>query len=63
MKALKSDLAKAVLADPKARDKLRSFLVSTPYPVGGKPKPDVVIEVETRHGVRRITPIVVSKAT
>lgn len=74
MKALQSELAKALLADPEARDKLRTFIVTRSAPVLHRPvKGEVagkqeqqepfVIEVETPDGrTRRVTPVVLPKA-
>ena len=56
MKALKTPLAKAVLADPKAKDQLRTFMAS-------RGAETVVIEVRAQGKTQRVTPIVVPKAT
>ena len=60
MKALKSDLAKKVLADPKAREQLRSYVIST----SGGTKPAQTRGVELRNGERTVIyrPVVVRKA-
>lgn len=60
MKALKSDLAKAVLADPKARTQLREYLVTHQASRAGGAT--VVIEVENKGTKRAVTPVVVPKA-
>jgi hypothetical protein len=59
MKALKSQLAKDVLADPDAKGRLRAFLAErsvTPGANGG------VIEVRTNGRTVRLKPTVVPKA-
>ncbi|MFP5461568.1 MAG: hypothetical protein ACLGII_08315 [Gammaproteobacteria bacterium] len=56
MKALKTPLAKVVLADPKAKDQLRTFMAS-------RGAQAVVIEVRAQGKTRRVTPIIVPKAT
>ncbi|WP_417068449.1 hypothetical protein [Niveibacterium terrae] len=58
MKALKSDLAKKVMADPKAREQLRRFLVTRS---GRAPAP--VIELSVEGKLLRFTPKVVAKAS
>jgi hypothetical protein len=65
MKALKSELGKALLADPAARDKLRTYMVTRKLHVAGgvTTEPEFVIEVPTRDGrTRRVTPVIVPKA-
>jgi hypothetical protein len=59
MKALKSQLAKDVLADPDAKGRLRAYLAEksvTPYVTGA------VIEVRTNGRMVRVKPTVVPKA-
>ena len=61
MKALKSDLAKSVLADPQATDLLRFYLANR-WSVGGSAG-RMVIEVRSEHGSTvRVKPTVVPKA-
>jgi len=62
VKALKSDLAKALLADPRAKEKLRTFL-TTRASAGSAPTADVLIEVQDQGKKVRVTPTVVPKAT
>lgn len=63
MKALKSDLARVVLADPKAKGQLRQFLVvrdaKTGRIIDTSRKP---IEVTTAAGKILVRPVVVPKA-
>ncbi|MEO8938827.1 MAG: hypothetical protein ABI277_10420 [Burkholderiaceae bacterium] len=60
MKALKSPLAKRVLADPKARGQLRAFIGSSLF--GGKPTDATRIEVHTAGKTILYQPVVVPKA-
>jgi hypothetical protein len=62
MKALKSELAKQLLADPAARDQLRTYLAGH-YKVAGA-LGDVKIEVRARNGQQPVVvvPMVVPKA-
>ena len=60
MKALKSPLAKAVLADPKASEQLRAFLASKSEQ--GDPRNATVIEVNFEGRTLRVKPVVVPKA-
>lgn len=60
MKALKSERAKTLLADPSARVQLRTYLASRPSTTG---QASVVIEVHRTSGqVLRVRPEVVPKA-
>jgi hypothetical protein len=56
MKALKSQLAKKILAEPKGRELIRSYLANRGVPV--------LIEVpsDAGGGVIRVTPVTVPKA-
>lgn len=64
MKALQSSIARDVLADPRAREQLRTFL-TTPTPAAstraGAPGP--VIELRIGGRTLRFKPVVVPKAT
>lgn len=63
MKALKSPLAKEVLADPKAKGQLRSFLASKSAARAGEPElPAAVIEFRSNGRTVRVKPVVVPKA-
>lgn len=55
MKVLKTELSRQVLADPKATEKLRHFMVS-------RGKHSAPIEVRSRGGTTRLKPEVVPKA-
>ena len=59
VKALKSPLAKAVLADPKASQQLRAFLASKSEQ---DPRHATVIEVNFEGRTLRVKPVVVPKA-
>jgi hypothetical protein len=59
MKALKSSLAKAVLADPKGKAELRRFLDTKRDAATGR----FVIELEIQKKKRRLVPSVVAKAS
>lgn len=62
MKALKSDLAKELLADLKGRVELTRFLTSDDAGKG-QDKP-LVIELKTSKGITiKVTPVTVPKAT
>lgn len=61
MKALKSDLAKMVLADPAAADQLRQYL-ATKGQASARPSAGVTIDLKTRDGTIRLKPRVVPKA-
>jgi hypothetical protein len=67
MKALKSQLAKDVLADPRAKDQLRSYLArrtaaATTVTVAGEAGPETLIELRTEGRVLRLRPVAVPKA-
>lgn len=64
MKALKSDRANTLLADPAARGQLRAYLASrSAHNPERKPDPAAVIEMRSNEGeVVRLRPIVVPKA-
>jgi hypothetical protein len=62
MKALKSERAKTLLADPSARGQLRTYLASR-LSASGQVSNSVVIEVNRTSGqVLRVRPEVVPKA-
>ncbi len=62
MKALKSPMAKKVLADPKAKEQLRRYL-ATKSAQGSIALSSLYIEVRSQEGrVVRIKPVVVPKA-
>ena len=61
MKALKSDLAKSVLADPTATGQLRQYL-ATKGQASARPSSGVYIDLKTRDGTIRLKPRVVPKA-
>ncbi|MDG2526511.1 hypothetical protein P6166_14235 [Stenotrophomonas sp. HITSZ_GD] len=61
MKALKSPLAKKVLADAKGREQLRKFLTTGEFKAN---KPEVVIKVRDDNGHElELTPRFVAKAS
>lgn len=64
MKALKSDRANTLLADPAARGQLRAYLASrATHNSSRKPDPSTIIEMRSTGGeVLRLRPIVVPKA-
>lgn len=62
MKALKSDLAKDVLADPKARDQLRHYLATKSLLSVARTPSGVLIEVQRDGKTVRLKPVVVPKA-
>jgi len=61
MKALKSELAKSVLADPAAARQLRQYLV-TKGEAANRPGAGVYIDLKTGSGIVRLKPRVVPKA-
>jgi hypothetical protein len=64
MKALKSQLAKDVLADPRAKDQLRSYLArrTAAATAAGDAGPETLIELRTEGRVLRLRPVAVPKA-
>jgi hypothetical protein len=65
MKALKSQLAKDVLADPRAKDQLRSYLArrtAAANAPGEAPAGDTLIELRSAGRVLRLRPVTVPKA-
>jgi hypothetical protein len=63
MDALKSPLARDLLADPKAREQLRAFLVMPAAPVGPRNlAPSAVIDVRTGGRSVRFKAVMVPKA-
>lgn len=62
MKALKSNLAKDVLADPKAKDQLRHYLAMKSAQPMTRDASGMFIEVRSKGGVVRVKPEVVPKA-
>ncbi|AKJ29481.1 hypothetical protein AAW51_2790 [Caldimonas brevitalea] len=64
MKALKSPLAKQLLADAQAKHELRTYLAdkaSVPERVAAAGSPQV-IELRSPHGTLRLQPVAVPKA-
>ncbi len=66
MKALKSSLAKELLADPEARKHLRRYLAHVPSGAHeAAQSPDVIIELQSHHqgrsGPLRVVPQVVPR--
>ncbi len=57
MKALKSDLAKKLLSDPKEREKLRQVQAT------GKSSVGPIVEVRDGQEIKRYKPTVVAKAS
>lgn len=61
MKALKSTMAKKLLADPKAKEELRKYL-ATKSLTPGRLASGMFIEVRSEGGTVRVKPVVVPKA-
>lgn len=62
MKALKSDLAQRVLADPHGKVQLRAFLATKSAPANGQQRSSQPIEIGSGDSTRRLRASVVPKA-
>jgi hypothetical protein len=64
MKALMSPLARAILADPKAKGQMREFIAAkSDIAAAGAGERDDFIEVQFEGRMRHVQPVLVPKAT